>query len=116
LTENNINRKFNIRLKQLKYNSLVSAIPPKWKKKLKLGKTELLKIILDHDCRLEINKIKKEISEVTTKDIYTILLNKTTKRATSEQKWMETELLDIKEDDWANIYQSAFKLTTETKI
>jgi hypothetical protein len=32
LTETNINRKYNIRLKNLQYNSLISAIPQKWKK------------------------------------------------------------------------------------
>jgi hypothetical protein len=38
------------------------------------------------------------------------------KRPTSEQKWYDTDLLDVKEEDWPNIYQSAFKLTTDTRL
>jgi hypothetical protein len=70
----------------------------------------------NYECRLEIYKIKKNLSEVTTKEIYTILLTKISKRPTSEQKWTESELLDNNDEDWTNIYHSKFNLTTYTKV
>jgi hypothetical protein len=116
LTETNINRKFNIRLKQLDYNSLITAIPKKWKKILKIAHTDIPNIIPENDCTLEINKINKDLQDVTTKHVYSILLNKIFKRATSEKKWNDTEHLDIDEADWKNIYQNASRLTADTKI
>jgi hypothetical protein len=53
---------------------------------------------------------------VTTKDAYKILLTHKSQRPTSEKKWMENELLQIDNDDWTNIYESASKLTTDTKL
>ena len=54
--------------------------------------------------------------DATTREIYTILLGKKSKRPTSEIKWTETELLQIGDNDWPHIYHSAFKLTTDTKV
>jgi hypothetical protein len=53
-------------------------------------------IIPGHDCKLTMNKITKELTEITTKEIYTTLMEKVSKRPKSEQKWTDTELLDIK--------------------
>jgi hypothetical protein len=58
----------------------------------------------------------KQLMDVTTKEAYNILLLKKGQRPTSEKKWSETELLQIDKDDWPNIYESAFKLTTDTKL
>jgi hypothetical protein len=76
LTENNINTRFNIRLRNLEYNSLISAIPHKWKNIIKKEYNKLPTIIPNHDCRLTLNKITKELTETTTKEIYTILMEK----------------------------------------
>ena len=46
----------------------------------------------------------------------TMLLQKRSKCPITEKKWTESELLQLDEDDGPNIYQSAFKLTTDTKI
>jgi hypothetical protein len=116
LSERNINNKFNLRIQTLEYNSLKSAIPPKWKKIMKGNHTEITDSILEHDCKLTYNKMTKQLTDVTTKDVYKMLLTHTSQRPTSEKKWMETELLQIDNDDWPNIYESAFKLTTDTKL
>jgi hypothetical protein len=114
LTERNINTRFNILLKNLEYNSLISAIPHNWKKTIKNEYKKLPTIVPNQNCTLTLNKMTKELTEITTKEIYSTLLEKISKRPTSEQKWLDTELLDV--NDWTHIYQSAFKLTTDTKL
>jgi hypothetical protein len=85
-------------------------------KKLKNKCKEITTCTVDPYCKIEINKIDKDIADVTTKEIYRKIIDKICKRPTSEQKWHDTNLVDITNDDWRNIYQSAFKLTTDTKI
>jgi hypothetical protein len=85
-------------------------------KTFKENNTEITDIILDHDYKLTYNKMTKQLMDVTTKDVYKMLLTNKSQRPTSEKKWMETELLQIDNDDWPNIYESAFKLTTDTKL
>jgi hypothetical protein len=116
LSETNINNKFNLRIQTLEYNSLKSAIPSKWKKIMKEKKTEITDIIPNHDCTLTFDKLTKTLDKVTTKDAYKILLTQNSQRPTSEKKWMETEMSHIDNDEWTNIYQSASKLTTDTKL
>ena len=116
LSERNINTKYNIQLKTLEYNSLKCAIPSKWKKLIKENSNGITDTIIDHDCKLTYNKMTKQLMDVTTKEAYKMLLLKKGRRPTSKTKWSETELLQIDKDDWPNIYESAFKRTTDTKL
>jgi hypothetical protein len=116
LSEKNINSKYNLNIQTLEYNSLKSAIPSKWKKILKDKKLEIKDIVVENECQLNLNKMTKQIMDITTKEAYKMLLASKSQRPTSEKKWRETELLQIDEDDWPNIYECAFKLTTDTKL
>jgi hypothetical protein len=51
------------------------------------------------ECEIILDKTKKHISEIETKDIYRLLIDKKSKRPTSENKWQENDLLDICNED-----------------
>ena len=91
LIENNVNTKYNIRLKSLEYNSLKCAIPSKWKKTLRNNSNEISNIITDHDCRLTCNKIPKLLEEVTTKEINKLIIGSKSQRPTSEKNEMDRD-------------------------
>ena len=61
LTEENINTMYNIRFKPLEYNSLISAIPKKWKNTLKNEHTDLQQATTNLEFEIQINKIMKPI-------------------------------------------------------
>jgi hypothetical protein len=68
------------------------------------------------ECEIIIDNINKPINKIETKDLYRHLVTKKSKRPTIENKWKENQELDADENDWENIYTSAFKLTKDTKI
>jgi hypothetical protein len=61
------------------------------------------------------DKIVK-LSEIRTKDVYWVLLEKKIKRPTSEEKWQMETGLNFDHDEWGKIYRNPYSLTTDTKI
>ena len=84
LTEENINRMYNVQFKPLEYNSLISAIPKKWKKILNENHADLQLVTKILECELQIYNIKKPIDKIETKDVYRLILSRKSKRPTSE--------------------------------
>ena len=115
LTQKNINTKYNLNIKTLEYNSLISAIPSKWKKIIKDQNSGITDIILDYECPMTFNKMTKQLTDMTTKETYMTMLTNISQTPTSEKKWRETEP-QLEDSDWQDIYQSAFKLTQDTKL
>ena len=65
---------------------------------------------------IKINKVHKSIEKIETKEIYRLYLDKVSTCPTSKNKWKDSDVLLIEEEDLKNIYKSAFKLTRHTKI
>jgi hypothetical protein len=93
----------------------MAAIPKNWKVLLKKSNNNLGYHIF-YDCKISINKHKKTIEEINTKDIYWHLISEIAKRPTSETKWRDKALIDLNSDDWETIYTRATKLTKDPRV
>ena len=110
-----LENKYHIVIKFLEYQSLLAAIPAKWKKIIKKSNNNLGFYIF-YDCKITVKKQLKTLEEITTKDIYWCLIDDIAKRPTSEKKWREKAQIDMSNDDWETVYTMANKLTRDTKI
>ena len=72
-------RSMNSSITQMKYNSVISAIPPKWKKIIKgltIESHSNFTTLNDDEPQLKINNIIKPLSKCNNKNIYLTLLCK----------------------------------------
>jgi hypothetical protein len=107
--------KYNLQVDVMTLNSIVSAIPTKWKKLLKTDNNIAnYKVFLD--CKININERKTKLQEVTTKDLYIEISTKKAERPTSEKKWQDTVGLNYDENTWSLIYRNPYRLTREAKL
>ena len=97
------------------YNSIISAIPKKWIKMLENDKNSPHYLVFK-ECTVYINKQRKKLEEVSTKDIYLHLIEQIAKRPTSENKWQEKVRLNFDDNMWANVYKLPYMLTWPRNI
>ena len=69
---------------------------------------------IDDTSTVVINKTNQKLEKFKTKEKNKLILENKYRTPTSDNKWMEAEILNIEQEDWANIYTSAFKLTKDT--
>ena len=69
-----IERKHNIRIPQMEYNSLISAIPTKWKKILKEG-NNCIDNVVSCEVKVKILDQYKNIVQLNTKDYYKAIID-----------------------------------------
>jgi hypothetical protein len=98
-----IEHKHNIIIPTMVYNSIISAIPAKWKKLIRENNTALnTHVFKEH--RIQINETSKKIVEINTKDLYWHLIQNKGKRPTSEITWEEKVGLGFDDESWAKTY------------
>ena len=101
---------YNIPISVMDLNQIKHAMPLKWKKTIRevVGNT--------NNCLeyIRINGTQFHLSSIRTRDLYALLKDKIALRPTSENKW--SELYEIEEDEWSDIYLRSAQLTHNTKI
>ena len=109
-----LNTTLGLDLEQMKYNSLISAIPPSWKKSIKTISDENKQNVtrLNNEPYLKINKNLMGISQCKSKQIYRTLLVGETKPPTAIDKWINTFPF-LEKEDWSSIYRRTFEITKE---
>ena len=73
LNKTQLEGKYEINIKQHKYNSLTHSIPAAWKKLIKHD-TDILGIIVDNKCEIIIEGRYIKIEDTSTKEMYTHIL------------------------------------------
>jgi hypothetical protein len=110
-----LEEKYDIRIKQMQYNSLISAIPKDWIRMIK-NDNNINNYVVFKECKVNINEFRKNLEEIATRDIYyEILLNKV-ERPTSENTWQDNVGLNFDENTWANIYTRPYSLTRDSNL
>ncbi len=104
--------KFNIAIKTMEYNSLISSIPKIWKRRL--NECNMNEIVRVNPLKVKLYNIYKNVSDVKCKDYYRHLIRRKKIPATAVAKW-ET-MYDNVEFDWSDIYCCAFENTRETHL
>ena len=114
-----INTELSLNMEQLNYNSLKSAIPYKWKKKIRKQGVKLKyanKISQDQIKNINPNLFKekrmKQITKATSKEFYQTLVQQKQERPTAEETWI-SEFPFLEAADWKNIYKTPFNITSE---
>ena len=113
LTLTQLKQTTNSDLTQMKYNSLISAIPKTWKHiiKDKFSITDNT-VRISHEPYLKINTIQKPLSKITNKQIYLTLISKHIKPPTAIDTWINIfPFLELQ--DWTTIYRTSFEVTKE---
>lgn len=108
-----LSRKFNLHINKMAYNSLIHAIPSKWKHvMLNNNHGEKMK---DDDLTITVNGERIGIESVKSHMLYWHLVNKITKPPTAIDKWV-SEFVFLNDDDFANFFQLPYKVLRDTKM
>ena len=68
----------------------------------------------DNEIYIRLKGIRKNINEAKCRDFYKSLISRIKKLPTAIQKW--TEVYDIKEDEWGNIFRLPYGICSETDL
>ena len=101
---------FSIVVDQMEYNSVVSAIPDRWRKMIKNQSVSFN----DKEIYVHLNGVKKSVDKLKCREIYRFLISKIKKQPTSVKKW--AEVYDISEHEWETIFSLPFKICIETDL
>ena len=106
------NRSLNSDITQMKYNSIISAVPLKWKKIIKNLTVENYAnfIRLNDEPQLKINNSIKPLSKCNNKNIYLTLLCKNIKTPTALDTWINIFPF-LETESW--VYKRTFEITKE---
>jgi exonuclease III len=107
--------KFNFCMADMDYNSLMSAIPKSWKKKIR-DNPNVNDYPIFLDATVLINKTVKKLIELTSIEVYKHLITLKAQRPTSEERWESHVGLGFTEEDWADIYQLPYVICRDTKV
>ena len=103
----------NIHINDMKYNSLISAIPKHWKKIV--SNTDKVNHMLLDKGESYVFTVGKYLKNVKNKDIYASIIGRLITKPTAENKWIEYYPF-LETMNWSNFYvipKSAFQ---ETKL
>jgi exonuclease III len=102
LTPNEIKDKYDITCDIFNYGALKDAIPEQWRKKIKKMKIPNEAISAHQNVCIKVGKIDKDISQITNKEIYWILV-----RSIQEKPIIVVHLKNefgIQGDDWEKVF------------
>ena len=97
----------------LKYNSLLTAIPPYWKNKINSQEFRNAKIKNINIPTILIGDSLKTINKLKSKQLYTHLVTSKTTIATALEKWVESYPF-MNNVDWEKIYSLPYTVTKNT--
>jgi hypothetical protein len=107
-------KKYDIRCKQLQYESLIHAIPKAWKIELKKHKGLNLNYHVIKQCMVVCGKTRVNHEAINTKTLYWHLVSTKSERPTSENKWAEKLEFIITEEMWQSIYTNHLSISDTT--
>ena len=111
LTINALNHLYNVNIRIMQYNSLLSSIPKEWKRLLRQAK----KIDnIEENIVVKLNMITKSIFEIETRDVYWELIGRVCQRPSAAAKW--EEIYDLIHFDWENIFCIPFHVARESSL
>ena len=99
---------------QLSYISLLDAIPPVWRRKLK--QSYIRERTLYDVPYLYIENSKKDIRSVTSKQLYWKLINKLKVEATCINSWHINYNIEYDEASWKHIFSLPSEITLDFKL
>jgi hypothetical protein len=114
LSPNQLSQKFNLPIKQMPYNSLIQAIPSKWKQYMLEGqhfdKTSSSNetLITVNDKRICMNALKSHM-------LYWHFVNRLSKSPTAIDKWI-SEFVFLNDNDFTNFFELPYKVLRDTKM
>ena len=103
------NAKFSTNLDNLCFNKIISAIPYKWKEKLR--KTKISCTVIK-DTTVSCQGKLKDITKVSNKALYWIALHKNIQEPTAVEKWIETFPF-LESISWHKIFKMAHIISNE---
>ena len=107
-----INRKFNIEMCVMLYNSIKDAIPLSWKRNMIT--CEPLMIVTKSSITVKTYEGVKTLPNITTKVIYWTLVSKMTQSPTANAKW--EKIYAHCDFNWKQIFLTPYRLIRDTKI
>ena len=115
LTQNQINKKYNINLDHLSYNTILSAIPQEWKSKIKNCCHNLQKC--NNNININIPHLlmqskPKNILELQSRNISTELLSHKIKPLTVIDTWLDIYPF-LHDMDWSLVFKLPYKIVRE---
>jgi hypothetical protein len=90
-----LENKYNFTCKQMKYNSIISAIPTSWKKTLINEPLTNTNKPVGQDLLVNLQGKRIRLEDVNTKDIYRHFLDEIRQHPTSKNKWAENLNFEI---------------------
>ena len=87
-----------------------------WKENIKQNRALNRTYQPDQHIHLYVNKIRKSLLDVHTKDLYWHYIDKISQRPSSEIKWATNSSLNISPEIWKIIYTADKTLTRDSKI
>ena len=113
LTKGQLENRFDCNLNYMKYNSVISAIPKSWKKKIKNNLREQGNLI-PNAMTVTLNDQCKSIETVTCNDFYWEFISQIPAEPSSQKKWKK--YLDTSDIEWEYLYKLPYILTRATVI
>ena len=107
-----LNEHHNLTINMLAYNSIISAIPKEWKKKILNVQNIEIEIINDSIPSFFIRNTHKPIITLKNKDFYTTLIMEKTMPPSSINKWIDTYPF-LEKYNWSDIYKLTNRYISE---
>ena len=98
----------------MKYNSLISAIPSKWKQCVKKSKISCHTSPADGEIIVKLRKGNKNVLSTQCKDYYKEFVNIKCERPTALYRW--EEMYYYADFDWPVLFKIPYKFTRETDV
>ena len=103
--------KYDFKIKQMDYNSLISAIPAQWRS---ATLNNCNHPINTQDTQLLLGDKQVKLSELYCKQFTNFFLSNLYSEPACQTKWMK--YMEVDKNDWACFYQTPYVVTRDTKI
>ena len=109
-----LNRNLETNISQMKFNSIISAVPLEWKKQIKnISEEDKLSFTrLNNKPYIKINNNLQSILKCNNKHIYLTLLTNDIKPPTATETWINIFPF-LEKENWNAIYRRTFEITKE---
>jgi hypothetical protein len=115
MSNNEIYKKYSVRLTNYYYMSLIDAIPSEWRKKIK--SSHLVPICPKEEAIfLTLKNKSKPINLVKSKEIYWYLNDKNKCTPTCIKSWNDKYDINFTDLEWKHIFSLPISITADTKL
>jgi hypothetical protein len=115
LSKEVLENKFDIDCLFLQFESLIHAIPKKWK--IQMADDNISSNLQPYlKCYIHYSNEKKDIGSTDTREVYWHFIESISQRPTSEKTWLEKTELNLSENEWEIVYKMPYGITRDTTI